>query len=182
MTSPLIDPASEEIIGRIFLREGGDTFTNDSADSGGPTKWGITLATLSQWRGHPVSTQDVRDLAEPEAREITFELYLRRPGFTRIVDLELRDALVDFTYLFGLDDSVPALQKLVGVSPDGVLGPKTALAANGKEARGLINGLASERIRLHVRRVIGDLRAQGHLQGQVTFLAGWANRALGFVK
>lgn len=178
----LIDAASQEIISRIFLREGGETFTNNPADAGGPTKWGITQATLAQWRGRPVSAQDVRDLGEPEARDITYELFLRRPGFTRINDLELRDALVDFTYLFGLDDSVPSLQRLVGASPDGVLGPKTALAANAREPRGLINGLAAERIRLHVRRVVGDLKAQGHFSGQVIFLAGWANRALGFIK
>lgn len=177
-----IDPHSQEIISRIFLREGGSTFTNDPADSGGATKFGITQVTLAQWRQGLVSPEDVKELTEAEAREITFELYLRRPGFTQVEDLELRDALVDFTYLFGLDDSIPALQKLVGVSPDGVLGPKTALAVNGKEARGLINALAGERIRLHVRRVVGDLKAQGHFSGQVLFLAGWCNRALGFVK
>ena len=48
--------------------EGG--FVNDPRDPGGATNMGITIATLSSWRGTPVTVQDVRNLTKQEARQI----------------------------------------------------------------------------------------------------------------
>ncbi|RMF69946.1 MAG: hypothetical protein D6740_08910, partial [Alphaproteobacteria bacterium] len=48
------DPAEAptRLLDRLIAREGG--FVAHAADRGGPTKYGITLATLSAWRGRPV--------------------------------------------------------------------------------------------------------------------------------
>lgn len=53
--------------------EGG--FVNDPQDPGGATNLGITQAVLSQWRGHPVSVQDVKNLSREEARRIFYARY-----------------------------------------------------------------------------------------------------------
>jgi|GEM_PF-4548155 len=45
------------LIDRLIDREGG--FVDHPADRGGPTKYGITLRTLSKWRGYPCSREDV---------------------------------------------------------------------------------------------------------------------------
>jgi lysozyme family protein len=174
-------PADEAIITRIFLMEGGSTYTDNPADAGGPTKYGVTIGALAGWRKKPVTAADVQALTEEEAAQITYQKYLVEPGFEQISDAGLRFALVDFTFLFGQDDSIPALQRIVGTRPDGVLGPLTAAAANAGEARHLVNELAVERIRLHAARVVEDLKARGLFVGQVQFLRGWLNRAIGFV-
>jgi len=177
-------PEDDAIISEIFEAEGGDKFTNDPADAGGPTKFGITLGALQLWRGHnpPVTAEDVRNLQEPEAREIAYMNYIVKPGFARINDPKLRYALVDFTYLFGPDDSIPALQEIVGTAADGQLGPKTAAAANAMEPRAIINRLAVKRERLHVARVISELRKLPNFNElQARFLKGWSNRALSFI-
>lgn len=175
--------ADENIISAILLREGRDKFTNRAADKGGPTKWGITQSTLGKWRGKPVTIDDVKKLGEAEARDITYSMFILEPHFDLISDDALRGALVDFTYLFGADDSVPALQRAVGAFADGKLGTKTAKAANAMPARDVINQLSIERINLHARRVIEDLQAHGCFEGrQAENLRGWLNRATAFIK
>jgi len=77
--------------------------------------------------------------------------------------------------LFGADDSIPALQEIVGTAADGQLGPKTVAAANAMEARSVINRLAVKRIKLHANRVVEN-------QTQIRFLRGWINRATSFIK
>lgn len=169
-------PEDDAIISHIFEAEGGDKFTNDPLDAGGPTKFGITLGALQEWRdsNHPVTAEDVRNLQETEARDIAYARYIVKPGFARISDAGMRYALVDFTYLFGPDDSIPALQEIVGSAVDGVLGPKTAAAANAMEPRKVINLLAVKRIKLHANRVVQN-------ESQLRFLRGWINRASSFI-
>lgn len=62
------------VIETIIDREGG--FVNHPLDHGGPTKFGITLATLSKWRDRVCTEEDVRDLERPEAREIYLSYYI----------------------------------------------------------------------------------------------------------
>lgn len=175
--------ADEKIIDAILIREGRDKFTNRPADKGGPTKWGVTLRTLSKYRGKPVTIEDVKKLGEAEARDITYSVFIVEPGFHQITDEGLRGALVDFTYLFGADDSIPALQRIVDVFADGKLGPKTANRTNSIPARGVINQLSIERINLHARRVVEDLQARHWFDGtQAENLRGWLNRATAFIK
>lgn len=176
--------ADDDLISRIIVLEGGATYTNRPTDRGGPTKYGITLAELAKHRGRAVTSlqpADVAALEEPEARDIIWQHYLVEPGIVLITDPTLRFALVDFTVLFGPDDSIPTLQRLVGTRPDGRLGPLTAAAANGQEARHLVNELAIERVRLHAARVVQDLLLRGQVLGQAEYLRGWLNRATGFV-
>lgn len=172
-------PADNALISRIFLLEGGSSFSTFKSDLGGPTKYGITQDALARHRGKAVTPGDVAALGEEEAGDIIWQHYLVEPGIVLLTDPALRFAMVDFTVLFGSDDSVPGLQRLVGVKPDGVLGPLTAKMANAMEARGLVNQLAAERVRLHASKVVDDLRNRGVVLGQAEFLRGWLNRAVG---
>jgi lysozyme family protein len=179
-------PADDDLISRIFVLEGGSDFSNLKNDLGGPTKYGITIGVLAEWRRKhsrvgAVTAIDVKELTEEEARDIIWQQYLVEPGIVALLDQGLRFAMVDFTVLFGADDSVPALQRLVGTRPDGRLGPLTAAAANAQEARHLVNELSVERIKLHASKVVDDLRARGVVLGQAEFLRGWLNRAVGFI-
>src|SRR5262245_28219558 len=57
-----------DIIDDILRREGG--YVNNPADRGGPTNFGITQATLADWRGHAVSADDVKNMSRDEAEKI----------------------------------------------------------------------------------------------------------------
>jgi lysozyme family protein len=175
-------PQDEKIIDRIFIMEGGATYTNRPADKGGPTKYGITQATLAKWRGRAVSPEDVKNLGEAEARDITYQKFIVEPGFSLLSDPDMRFAMVDFTFLFGADDSIPTLQRILNTRVDGVLGPGTAALANGADHRFVMNRLAVERIKLHAQRVVDDLMRRECFHGsQAENLRGWINRAAAFI-
>lgn len=76
MTTP------DDIIDEI-LRAEGSQFTNDPADSGGPTKYGITQAALSTHRGAWATPAEVAALTEAEARLI----YRRRYWHDTKIDM-----------------------------------------------------------------------------------------------
>lgn len=63
----------QQCVEYIFEYEGG--FINDERDRGGATNMGITIGTLSDWRGHKVTVQDVIDLTREEALEIYYKRY-----------------------------------------------------------------------------------------------------------
>ena len=122
-----VEILADEIIGR----EGG--FVNDPADPGGPTNFGVTLATMRRLgldldRDGTVSERDVRRLDRMKAREIFIDHYFRRP---RIADLPpcLHPSVFDM-YVNAGANAVRILQQLLremefDVTVDGLIGPQT---------------------------------------------------------
>jgi lysozyme family protein len=105
-----------DFIDDIIVREGGDRETNDPADPGGRTKYGISE------RGNPDLWKDgPPTYAKARARYI--ERYVM--PFNGIKDHSLLVQLVDWGVTSGPKAVVQILQQLVGAKVDGVLGPKT---------------------------------------------------------
>jgi lysozyme family protein len=165
----------DPIVGHLLKAEGWPAYTDHPADRGGPTKGGITLATLREHRGGPVSAADLRALGEDEARAIYFQRYLKGPGFDGIGDELLRWQAVDAGVLSGPSRAARWLQEAAGVVPaDGKVGPKTLAAVNGQDAHRVSLRLCAARTRGLMRIVAGDAT-------QAVWAAGWANRALSFL-
>lgn len=154
------------IIDAILDAEGGEKMTNDPDDSGGRTQFGISE------KSHPEAWADDK-VTEEEARAIYLRKYVEGPGFNRIVDSRLKHLLVDWGVNSGPAVAIQHLQKLVGTKVDGILGPKTAEAANTIDARGLLNRLVDERIKMYARLVRND-------RSQAKYIVGWIDRALEF--
>ena len=102
-------------------------YSNRATDAGGPTKYGITLATLQEWRGaSPVLTAaDVEQLGEAEADAI----YSTRWGTVRGDDLAagIDWQVFDMQVTSG-SHSAKLLQKLLGFTGsdvDGWIGDAT---------------------------------------------------------
>lgn len=70
----------DSIIEGVVARES-DQYTNNPADSGGPTKYGITLRTLSRYRRFPMSAADVQALTRKEALTIYRWMFVEEPHF-----------------------------------------------------------------------------------------------------
>lgn len=156
-----------ELIDDILRREGG--FVDHPEDRGGPTKYGITQATLADWRGETVSAEDVRDLTEAEAREIYLRLYVRDPRFDRIQHPRLRHLVVDCGVHHGPARAARWLQRAAGVTADGAVGPITLQAVAQASGGELYRQVLARRT-----RVIGRLITRK--PSQAAFAAGWAAR------
>lgn len=81
----------DDIINGILLREG-DRYTNDPNDSGGPTRWGVTLATYSRYLGRQASVLDVMNMPREVASRVYRKMYYEDPQFDRVAALSPRIA------------------------------------------------------------------------------------------
>lgn len=159
------------LIEEILLAEGWPKFTNRSDDRGGPTKGGITLKTLSSWRGVDCTIEDVIDLKKEEAVEIYKQRYIIAPGFDKLKDNRLKRELVHATVMSGPFDPIKWLQRSVGAKEDGVLGPKTLASIDEYDVNAILLRFAVYRIIFYSRIVRED-------HEQAVNIVGWNKRAL----
>lgn len=127
----------------VFAREAG--YVNDPDDDGGPTNMGITMRTLAQWRGHPVSVQDVKDLAKGEARAIYHQHYWMTVSGDALppgVDL----IAFDFGVNAGPVRAVMELQRALRIASDGHVGPITLRSIGAFTPTDLINRYTAARL------------------------------------
>jgi lysozyme family protein len=123
--------------------EGG--YVNDSADPGGATNMGITLATYREWSDNPVlGPAQVQAMTERTAQAIYRSLYwnpLRADALPTGVDLTVFDMGVNA----GIWRSARLLQRALGFTGeevDGCVGPETLAAAEQCDARSVVDDLA----------------------------------------
>jgi len=173
----------EDMIDNILRREGG--YVWHEADRGGPTNFGVTLATLRRWRGDPTLTAaDVRALTRDEAREIYRSDYLGEPGIDRLPQ-SLQLQLFDMSINHGPSKVVQLLQEVLDalgthvVAVDGAIGPQTVNAAyrsvRKRSEVEVNNAVARRQVRFY--EAIVDSRPS-----QRVFLKGWLRRAREFVR
>jgi Putative secretion activating protein len=176
----------ERVLDEVIRREGG--YVNHPADKGGPTKFGITLETLTKWRRpRPVTVDDVYRLSEAEARQIYRQKYITAPGYGGIVDPQLAGLVVDCAVLYGEDDASPWLQQAardLGATlvVDGKVGPKTLAAVNALDPDKLIRRICAYRLRKMGRVITDDAKRRARIEDQALFAAGWSNRLAEFVE
>lgn len=162
------------VIDGVIEREGG--FVNVKQDNGGPTKFGITAATLGEWwdLGRPATADEVAHLSVADARAIYFARYVDEPGFRAIPHQTVLAVVVDDAVLSGPTTATQHLQAALGVKADGVIGPATRQALQHCDADAVVRGLVKARC-LHYGRIVRDA------PGQRVFLVGWLTRALSFL-
>jgi len=164
----------DEIITDILRAEGWDTYTDRPNDRGGPTKWGITLKTLSSWRGHECTAQDVKDLGEIEARAIYEADYVIGPRFDALPKL-LAPMLVDCGVNHGTSRAAKWLQLAVDTTPDGRIGPKTLQAVEAANPVAIYLKVCATRVSFYGKLVTDD-------PTQAENAHGWNNRAAKWLK
>jgi lysozyme family protein len=157
----------DTILNEIIRREGG--FVNHPHDRGGATKYGITHTTLADHRRQSVTTTDVMNLTEDEAREIYRKQYVVAPRFNQIFDLRLQEAVVDGGVHSGTRQAALWLQRAAGVKDDGIVGVITLGAVNNGNPDTLYYNFLAQRANFLLRLIGNDHR-------QASFARGWANR------
>ena len=159
---------NKDIIQRLVAREGG--FVNHPYDRGGPTKYGITLVTLSNYRDKDVTIEDVRNLELDEAINIYNDLYWVKSRFTTLdINSHIAEFLFDSAIHHGVYRATIFLQRSVNVTEDGIIGPITRNAVINTNKRELLINLLQQRIKFFGSIVVRD-------SSQLVFLHGWLNR------
>ena len=160
-------PTIKDVIGDVIKREGGSQVTNDPADGGGRTQYGISE------RANPKAWADGK-VTEDDARAIYEAKYVKGPHFDLVQDDQLRAQLVDFGVNSGPGIAIQKLQEILRVDADGALGPQTLTALQQHRADDINNQLVAARIRMICRVVQKN-------PSQLKFLSGWASRSLDFL-
>ncbi|MFQ0813050.1 acetylmuramidase [Brucella anthropi] len=132
----------QKVMPYIFSEEGG--YVDNPADPGGATNMGITIATLSAWEGRQVSPDDVKEMPRATATQI-----YRAEFWDKIDGDDLPSgvdyAVFDFSVNSGPGRAAKALQAVLGMPEDGVIGAQTVAAANMRSPDDIINALCDAR-------------------------------------
>ncbi len=174
----------EDIITDVLKAEGWDTYTNDPADRGGPTKWGITLKAWSEYRGRDCTAADVQAITEAQARDFYEKLYVIGPKFNQLPPM-LVPLVVDCGVNHGVRAASKWVQRAIGAKQDGWIGPNTLTQVADTNTIAVYLQVCAYRLRLYGRLVSADKELKAaQLQGfnfQAKFAAGWNNRGTKFL-
>lgn len=163
----------------ILPNEGG--YANVSADKGGETYAGIARNFHPTWPGWTyIDLQKQRGKIAhnqkfPDIQYLVDEFYRQwwnRQRFGEFKSQELADFMFDFN-VHSSTTAIRTLQKLVGVTADGAMGPITVAAVNNADQQKLYAALKEERRKLFEYLVQKDPTQQ-------KFLAGWMARLRNF--
>ena len=160
---------TDEALDFIITNFEGTTFVDHPDDRGGPTKFGITKKSLSRARGVAVMTNDIHELTRVEAKTIYAADYVTPVRGQDISYGPLRLAAIDYAIHSGPRTAVKAIQEIVGVATDGIMGPITWGAITKHDQRGLFVRLMAQRLTFLTRLVSRDAT-------QVSFVYGWGKR------
>jgi lysozyme family protein len=161
-----------DILNILVLHEGSE-FTNDPDDSGGPTRWGITIGTLSSWLGRPATIDEVRNLDRSTAETIYRSIYFQ-PFFA--IPNPLRVNVIDMGVNAGIRRATYLVQKMVGAQIDGVMGNETNLKVNQLSKEEPLNEIFTGiRLAYYEDLILASPK-------NFKWRNGWRNRALSFTK
>jgi lysozyme family protein len=157
------------------LEEEGSAYTNDPTDRGGPTRHGITLATLRRYRKDPnLGPVAVQHLTEDEAKAIYRALYWH-PLYDKLASQRMGWRLFDAGVNMGPSRAVKLLQealKKMGhpVTVDGVFGQQTLAYTNCTDEVPLFHAMCDEMAEFYLDIIARD-------PSQARFKNGWLARA-----
>jgi len=156
----------------ILRWEGG--FVNDPVDKGGATNMGVTIGT---WRSVGYDKDgdgdiDVDDLHLLDKEDVIERVlrphYWNRWRADEILNQSVANILVDWVWASGTH-GIKRPQRILGVTPDGIVGPKTLAAVNSMDPMELHFRIKNDRIKF-----IDEICQRDPLQER--FRKGWMNR------
>lgn len=157
----------EQSIATVLAHEAG--YVNNPDDAGGPTNFGITIKSLSAFRGRPCTADDIVALTREEAEDIYHHAYWDPLQLDWFTSTGLMIAVFDQAVVRGIGAVIRDLQNLAGVHSDGVMGAETLAAIRRMDAgKLLVSFLAAQQI--HYAQLCVSKPSQ------LTFLVGWLAR------
>lgn len=155
----------EQAIQYVLDNEGPDS--NDAADHGGRTRFGITEKEAKAW-GY-----DIDKLTIDQAKYIYKRDYWKFDG---IASQRIATKLLDMAVNLGLATTIKMTQRVTGTVVDGVIGPATIRAINYSTFDGAGEFISLLKLACSCADRYATIVANDH--AQVVFLRGWMERAL----
>jgi lysozyme family protein len=122
-----------ESLENAYLRSKKKGFANDPDDTGGATMVGITIGTYRtycRYKGwKSPSVNDLKAMPYKVWRDIVYTLYWSKWKAENIADQNVANIVVDWIWGSGAA-TIKKMQILLGVTADGIVGPKTLAALN----------------------------------------------------
>lgn len=147
-------------------------FANDPDDLGGATMCGVTLATFAEYcrrKGYPLPTiVRLRAIKYKEWLEILKTMFWDKWKADQINNESIALILVDWVWGSG-KYGITIPQKAIGVTADGIVGPKTIAAVNAKDPKQLFDLIRKERL-AYIERICRSRPAN------LKYKRGWLNR------
>lgn len=139
----------DEAMTKVFADEGG--YTNDAADPGGPTNWGITIADAKTYWKKTATAADVKAMPKSVAQDIYYKHYALSLNYDTL------PAGVDYAVLdYGINSGVARAQRVLN-----------QVQQTHKNPVEIINGIYDERLAFLKR-----------LKTWPTFGRGWERRCV----
>lgn len=147
-------------------------FANDPDDLGGATMCGVTLATFTEYcrrKGYPRPTiVRLKAIKYKEWLEILKTMFWDKWKADQINNESIALILVDWVWGSG-KYGITIPQKAIGVTADGIVGPKTIAAVNTKDPKQLFDLIRKERL-AYIERICRSRPTN------LKYKRGWLNR------
>ena len=147
-------------------------FANDPDDLGGATMCGVTLATFTAYcnrKGYPRPTiVRLKAITYKEWLEILKTMFWDKWKADQINNESIALILVDWVWGSG-KYGITIPQKAIGVTADGIVGPKTIAAVNAKDPKQLFDLIRKERL-AYIERICISRPTN------LKYKRGWLNR------
>ncbi len=142
-----IDPAG--LTGeKLFEKARKTGYANDPDDLGGATMVGVTIATYTEYcrkKGYPCPTVErLRGMTYAQWLDILRTMFWDRWRADEIANQSIAEILVDWVWASG-KYGITIPQRVLGVTVDGVVGPKTLAAVNRQNPAQFFARIVSER-------------------------------------
>lgn len=149
----------DEILDNVIRREGG--YVAHPKDPGGETKYGISK------RSYP--GLDIKNLTIPQAKDIYCRDFILPHRLQEIHHPLVMEQILDWIINSGpgvvkAPERVKALQRLIGIDADGIVGTKTIEAINQYDSTALVQRILYDRLFFYCRLT------------KHPFITGWVRR------
>lgn len=157
------------------------SYSNDKYDSGGPTKFGITIGDLSRWMGRPATTQEVKDMPLETARAIYEARYWKPLGCPGMKNTAMAICMFDIGVVRGIGVPPKYAQEVCNewltqanmklLTVDGHIGPVSL---------DIMNRVVSPKFfvqRFSAKAEAGFRAIVLRKPTQIVFIKGWTRRA-----
>lgn len=157
---------------KLFEKARKTGYANDPDDLGGATMVGVTIATYKEYcrkKGYPVPTiERLRNMTYAQWLDILKTMFWDRWQADKIANQSIAEILVDWVWASG-KYGITIPQQVLGVTVDGIVGPKTLAALNKQNPAQFFSRIVAER-KAYIDRICASRPINNK------YKRGWLNR------
>ena len=144
-------------------------YSNDPADRGGATCWGITHSEINKFLGHTATIDEVKNFPINSAKQIYKEKYWNAMKLDMIKSEIMRLLLFDQGVNRGCGTAIISIEKVLGIAVNGIMDEQTIHSINHRNPIKLGLDFVKEAQKAYISIAIRN-------PSQIVFLSGWINR------